>query len=353
MLLLAGSVSAERIKDLAQVAGVRDNQLIGYGLVVGLDGTGDKTSFTVQSLKSMLNKFGVRIPPDVNPSLKNVAAVVINTTLPPFAKPGQNIDITVSTIGDSSSLRGGTLLMSPLQGADGRTYAIAQGNLVVSGFGAATDDGNSITVNIPTVGRIPNGATVERAAPTSFGDAGSVILNLHRGDFTTAKHITDAINAAVGEGTAKPIDAMSVRVNAPSDLSQRVSFISFLENISLKPGEAAAKIIVNSRTGTIVIGNSVRVSTAAVTHGSLSVTISNTSMVNQPPPFTGGETVVTPNANILVEEEDKRMFMFQPGISLDSLVRAINQVGAAPSDLVAILEALKQAGALQAELIII
>lgn len=347
---------AERIKDLTHIAGVRTNQLIGYGLVVGLDGTGDQTGqtpFTVQSLKSMLNKFGVRVPPEVNPQLKNVAAVTIHADLPAFAKPGQSIDITVSTIGNAKSLRGGSLLMTPLQGADGQIYAVAQGNVVVSGFGANTEDGNSITVNIPTVGRIPNGAMVEKAAPSAFGDGNSVVLNLHRSDFTTAKRIVDAINEKIGEGTSRAIDAMSVRVNAPKDSSQRVSFISFLEGINVSPGEASAKVIVNSRTGTVVIGSHVRVSRAAVTHGRLSVTVSDDALVSQPGPFSNGETVTVPNKKITVDEDGNPMFIFTPGITLDSLVRAINQVGAAPSDLVAILEALKQAGALQAELIVI
>lgn len=357
VLAVSGTLAqAERIKDLAQVSGVRDNQLIGYGLVVGLDGTGDQTGqtpFTVQSLKAMLNRFGVRVPPEVNPQLKNVAAVTVNATLPPFAKPGQAIDVTVSTIGNAKSLRGGTLLMTPLQGADGQTYALAQGNLVVGGFGASTEDGNSITVNIPTVGRIPSGATVERASPSSFGEAGSLVLNLHRGDFTTAQRIASAVNESLGDGTAQPMDAISVRVNAPVDPAQRVSFVSLLENIALEPAEAAAKVIVNSRTGTVVIGNHVRVNTAAVTHGRLSVTITNDTQVSQPGPLSAGQTAVTPNSNILVQEENSRMFVFRPGVSLESLVQAINQVGAAPGDLVAILEALKQAGALQAELLVI
>ncbi len=348
------AVQAERIKDLARVAGVRDNQLIGYGLVVGLDGTGDgKTSFTVQSMKSMLSRFGVRVPTDDNPQLKNVAAVTVHANLPPFAKPGQNIDITASTIGGAKSLLGGSLLMTPLQGADGKIYAIAQGNLVVGGFGASTDDGNSISVNIPTVGRIPNGATVERQAPTVLGSTDAIILNLNQSDFTTAKRIADAINEAIGEGAARAFDNTSVQVSAPLDASQRVAFLSIIENISLEPAEAAAKVVVNSRTGTVVIGRHVRVSAAAVAHGRLTVTIGNTPTISQPSPLSAGQTVVVPNSEIRVEEEDNRMFLFKPGVSLDDIVRAINQVGAAPGDLVVILEALKQAGALRAELIII
>ena len=301
----------------------------------------------------MLSQLGINLPADVNPQLKNVAAVALHGTLPPFAKPGQTIDVTVSTIGNAKSLRGGTLLMSPLKGADGRVYAIAQGNLVVGGFGAATNDGNSISVNVPTVGRVPNGATVERPAPTLFGTANFLVLNLHRPDFTTAKRVADAINVAVGEGTAWPADATSVRVNAPRDAGQRVGFMSLVENISIQPGEAAARVIVNSRTGTIVIGRHVQVQAAAVAHGNLAVTVSNTTEVSQPAPLAEGTTVTVPNSEIRVQQQKSRAFVFQPGVSLEDIVRAINQVGAAPSDLVAILEALKEAGALRAELVVI
>ena len=356
LLLLAPPARAERIKDLASVAGVRDNQLVGYGLVVGLDGTGDQTGqapFTVQSLKAMLKRFGVTVPDNITPQLKNVAAVSLHATLPPFAKPGQAIDVTASTIGNAKSLRGGTLLMSPLMGADGRTYAVAQGNLVVGGFGAATEDGNKISVNIPTVGRVPGGATVERPAPTQLGIDGYVWLNLHQGDFTTATRMAEAINATLGGEFAIAADNTSVRVNAPRDPSQSVSFVSVLENIELTPGEAPAKVIVNSRSGTVVIGQHVRVNPAAVAHGNLSVTISNTTEVSQPAPFGGGQTAIVPNSQITVSEEPNRMFLFNSGVTLDEIVRAINRVGAAPSDLVAILEALKQAGALRAELVVI
>ncbi len=347
---------AERIKDLAGVAGVRTNQLVGYGLVVGLDGTGDQTGqapFTVQSLKSMLKRFGVTVPDNVNPQLKNVAAVSLHATLPAFAKPGQTIDVTASTIGNAKSLRGGTLLLSPLMGADGRTYAVAQGNLVVGGFGAETADGNKISVNIPTVGRVPGGASVERPAPTTLATDGFVWLNLHSGDFTTAKRMADAINETLGAGTAVAADSISVRVNAPRDPSQSVAFVSVLENIELTPGEAPARIIVNSRSGTVVIGQHVTVSPAAVAHGNLSVTISNTTEVSQPAPFGAGTTAVVPNSQISVTEDTNRMFLFNSGVTLEEIVRAINRVGAAPSDLVAILEALREAGALRAELIII
>jgi flagellar P-ring protein precursor FlgI len=350
------AVHAERIKDLARVSGVRDNQLIGYGLVVGLNGTGDQTGqapFTVQSLKSMLNRFGVQIPPEVRPQLKNVAAVMISANLPPFAKPGQTIDLTVSTIGNAKSLLGGTLLMTPLKGADGQTYAIAQGNLTVGGFGTASGDGSSVSVNVPTVGRVPNGATVERAAPTPLGGDGDLVLDLQRSDFTTAKRIADAVNQSLGSGTAEPIDATSVRLAAPADPSQRVAYLSHIENLTLKAADAPARVIVSSRNGTVVINRQVTVSAAAVAHGNLSVTVTNDPLVSQPAPFSDGRTVVVPNQNIDVQQQKARAFMFNPGVTLQDIVRAINQVGAAPSDLIAILEALREAGALHAELVVI
>lgn len=344
---------AERIKDLASIAGVRNNQLVGYGLVVGLNGTGDKTKFTGQSMRSMLREMGVTLPPGTDPKSKNVAAVAVHADLPPFLKPGQNIDVTISSLGDAKSLRGGSLIMTPLKGVDGQIYAMAQGNLVVGGFGAEAGDGSRVTVNIPSAGRIPNGAIIERTVKNAFNVGNHIILNLHQADFTTASRLTDRINHTLGKGTARSMDASSVKVNAPRDPNQRVPFLSLIENLELSPGEAAAKIVVNSRTGTIVIGQHVRVSPAAVTHGNLSVTISANPEVSQPNALSNGETVITPNFDIEVTEEDSRMFVFNAGTSLDELVRAVNQVGAAPGDLVAILEALKQAGALRAELVII
>ncbi len=355
-LLFAGVAQAERIKDLAAVAGVRTNQLIGYGLVVGLDGTGDQTSqtpFTVQSLKSMLAQFGVTIPPNVNPQLKNVAAVSVSAELPPFSKRGQNIDITVSSLGNAKSLRGGTLLLTPLKGADGQVYALAQGSLIVGGFGASGNDGSRITVNVPSVGRIPNGASVEREVPTAFHGGDKIVLNLHSPDFTTSFRVADAINEMMGPQVALPLDGTSVAVSAPRDPAQRVAFAAALENIEVKPGEAPARVIVNSRTGTVVIGAHVRVMPAAVAHGSLTVTISERPTVSQPGPLSGGSTAVVPASEVQITEENNRMFLFEPGVTLDAIVRAVNEVGAAPGDLVAILEALKQAGALKAELIVI
>lgn len=338
------------------MAGVRTNQLIGYGLVVGLDGTGDQTSqapFTVQSLKNMLSQLGVVIPPNVNPQLKNVAAVIVHAELPPFAKTGQTIDVTVSSLGNAKSLRGGALLMAPLKGADGQVYAIAQGNLVVGGFGAQGSDGSRITVNVPSAGRIPNGATVERSVANPFARGDSLVLNLHSPDFTTATRLAEVINRTLGPGSAAPLDGSSIRVSAPKDAGQRVEFVSLLENLSVSPGEAPAQVIVNSRTGTVVIGSNVRVTPAAVSHGNLVVTISENPEVSQPAPFSRGTTEQVPNSQVQITQEDNRMFLFDPGVTLDEIVRAVNQVGAAPGDLVAILEALKQAGALRAKLIVI
>lgn len=356
LCLFTGSAYAERIKDLASVAGVRSNQLVGYGLVVGLDGTGDQTSqapFTVQSMKSMLAQFGISLPPNVNPQLKNVAAVTIHAELPAFAKPGNTLDVTVSSIGNAKSLRGGSLLMTPLKGADGRVYAVAQGNLVVGGLGVSGSDGSKITVNIPSVGRIPNGASVERASPTLLGGDDSIIFNLNTPDFTTSHRVAETINAYIGPQTAKPLDGGSIFVIAPKDQAQRVAFVSMLENLTLEPGTAPARVIINSRTGTIVIGSHVRVMPAAVSHGSLTVTISEKPVVSQPAPLSGGQTVVTNTSQIAIEESKDRMFLFEGGVSLGEIVQGVNQVGAAPGDLVAILQALQAAGALRAELIVI
>jgi len=358
-VLLGAALAAsaeERVKDLASVAGVRSNQLVGYGLVVGLDGTGDQTTqapFTAQSLRNMLGQLGVTIPPGVNLQLRNVAAVMVHADLPPFAKPGQAIDVTVSSIGNATSLRGGSLLMTPLRGADGQVYAIAQGNLVVGGFGVEGRDGSRVAVNVPSVGRIPAGATVEREVGTGFHHGDSIVLNLHRPDFTSARRLSDAINRLFGAETASALDAASVRVRAPLDPSARVSFVSMLENMTIEPGAPPARVIVNARTGTIVMGGNVRVLPAAVSHGSLTVTITESFDVAQPAPFSDGVTVVTPRTDIDVEQGGSRMFPFGPGTTLEEIVQAVNGVGAAPGDLVAILEALHRAGALRAELIVI
>ena len=357
-LLALQPAAAERVKDLASVSGVRDNQLVGYGLVVGLAGTGDQTTqtpFTVQSIINMLTQFGVTIPPGTNLQLKNVAAVTVQADLPPFAKPGQKLDVTVSSIGNAKSLRGGSLLMAPLRGADGKVYVVAQGNLVVGGFGASGADGSSVTVNIPSSGRIPNGGTVERSVGNEFLTREFLELNLHTPDFTTATRLAARINDTLGEGTAVAIDAVSVNVRPPVDPSQRTAFVAALENLEVEPGEVQARVIVNSRTGTVVIGSNVRVMPAAVSHGSLVVTISETPFVSQPvAPFSdAGETVALRDSGVSISEDEASMFLFEPGTSLDEIVQAVNRVGAAPGDLVAILEALKQAGALRAELVII
>ncbi|MFK8029902.1 MAG: flagellar basal body P-ring protein FlgI [Gammaproteobacteria bacterium] len=355
--VLTLQVQADRIKDIASVAGVRSNQLVGYGLVVGLDGTGDQTAqaqFTLQSLQNMLTQFGITLPPGSNPQLKNIAAVAIHADLPAFAKPGQKIDVTVSSIANAKSLRGGSLLMTPLKGADGNVYGIAQGNLIVGGFGASGNDGSSITVNVPSVGRIPNGAIIERSVSSDFANDGFITLNLHSPDFTTAYRLSEGINDLLGGEVAESIDASSVRVRAPLSQSARIAFVSELENLTVDPGEAPARVIINSRTGTVVIGANVQVTPAAVSHGSLVVTISEAPFVSQPEEFARrGNTEVVENSEVSITQQDNRMFLFQPGVTLDEIVRAVNEVGAAPGDLVAILEALKQAGSLRAELVVI
>lgn len=347
----------QRIKDIATVDGVRSNQLIGYGLVVGLDGSGDQTTqtpFTVQSVKSMLASLGVSLPTNVNPQLKNVAAVMVHADLPAFAKKGKTFDITVSSLGNAKSLRGGSLLMTPLKGIDGKLYALAQGNLIVSGFGADGADGSSVTVNVPSAGRIPNGGTVEREVVSPFNSDPLVIMNLNRPDFTTAERLAACINEALGSETAQPLDAASVSIQAPTDAAEKVAFVSMIENLRLQPGAAPARVIINSRTGTVVIGSDVRVARAAVAHGNLTVTISESFGVSQPGAFSRrGDTVVTPNSEVGIEEENSRMFLLDAGISLQDLVNSVNKVGVAPGDLVAILEALKQVGALNAQLIVI
>ncbi|QSX32736.1 flagellar basal body P-ring protein FlgI [Shewanella avicenniae] len=344
---------AERIKDIADIQGVRNNQLIGYGLVVGLPGTGEKTRYTEQTFMTMLKNFGINLPAGVRPKIKNSAVVAVNADMPAFIKPGQTIDVTVSSLGEAKSLRGGSLLQTFLKGVDGNVYAIAQGSLVVSGFSADGLDGSKVIQNTPTVGRIPNGAIVEREVPSAFATGDYLTFNLHSSDFTTAKRTADAINNLLGPGMARALDATSIQVSAPRDASQRVTYLSMLENIEVTPAEESAKVIVNSRTGTIVVGKDVRLLPAAITHGGLTVTISESPQASQPNALANGNTVVVPNSTLNVEQANRRMFMFDPGTTLDELVRAVNMVGAAPSDVLAILEALKVAGALHGELIVI
>ncbi|WP_226992225.1 flagellar basal body P-ring protein FlgI [Aliiglaciecola lipolytica] len=350
---------AQRIKDLASIQGVRSNQLVGYGLVVGLPGTGEQSPFTEQSFRTMLSNFGISLDSSVKPKIKNVAAVAVHAELPAFMKPGQTIDVTVSSVGEAASLRGGTLLQTFLKGLDGNVYAVAQGSLVVSGFGAEGADGSKIVSNTPTVGRIVNGALIERTVPSGLMQNDFLTLNLNYPDFSTAKSLADTINKRLGADPemgytiATPIDAASVRVSAPRDVGQRVSFVATLENFTFTPADAPAKVIINSRTGTIVIGKDVRLLPAAITHGGLTVTISEYQTVSQPNALGQGQTAVTNQSIVDVSLDDSRMFKFDPGVSLDELVRAVNEVGAAPGDLMAILEALQQAGALQGELIVI
>jgi len=346
-------VQASRIKDIASVAGIRSNQLIGYGLVVGLPGTGEQTPFTDQTFRTMLGNFGINVPQGQRPKINNVAAVAVHAEIPAFAKPGQKIDVTVSSVGSADSLTGGTLLQTFLKGANGEVYAVAQGSLIVGGLGAEGSDGSKIVINTPTVGRIPGGAIVEREIPTAFAQGDYFTFNLHDSDFTTAKRVANTINGLVGEGMAQAIDATSIRVKAPRDLSQRVSYMSTLENLQVEQAMAAAKIIINARTGTIVVGQNVELRPAAVAHGNMQVTITEDMQVDQPNPFGQGDTAVTPQSVVDIQQEDARMFVFNPGTTLNDLVRAVNQVGAAPGDIIAVLEALKQAGAISGELIVI
>jgi len=320
---------------------------------VGLPGTGEQTPFTDQTFRTMLGNFGINVPQGQRPKINNVAAVAVHAEIPAFAKPGQKIDVTVSSVGSADSLTGGTLLQTFLKGANGEVYAVAQGSLIVGGLGAEGSDGSKIVINTPTVGRIPGGAIVEREIPTAFAQGDYFTFNLHDSDFTTAKRVANTINGLVGEGMAQAIDATSIRVKAPRDLSQRVSYMSTLENLQVEQAMAAAKIIINARTGTIVVGQNVELRPAAVAHGNMQVTITEDMQVDQPNPFGQGDTAVTPQSVVDIQQEDARMFVFNPGTTLNDLVRAVNQVGAAPGDIIAVLEALKQAGAISGELIVI
>ncbi len=355
VLAVVPVVYAERVKDIASIAGVRDNQILGYGLIVGLDGTGDSTGkvrYTEQSLRSMLSQYGVSLPADIQISPKNVAAVSVHATIPPFTKPGQRIDVTVSSLGDSTSLRGGALLMTPLRGADGAVYAIAQGEILVGGISASGADGTEVQKNISSAGRIPNGATLERAVGSSFENNPDITLNLHSPDFTTAERVVEAINSTLGGNQAFAIDAVSIVVRGPLDIANRVGFISVLENVEVTP-DAVARIIVNSRTGTVVIGENVMVMPAAVSHGNITVTINEDVNVNQPGALAGGETAVTADTTIDISEQSGSIRAIPKGVTLNEVVKSLNEVGTSTSDLIAILEALKQLGALRGQLIII
>jgi flagellar P-ring protein precursor FlgI len=365
VLSLSGtSAYADRIKDLTTVAAMRSNQLIGYGLVVGLQGTGDgaDVSFTAQSMKTLLNRLGVSMEGPLSDfetatssgklDIKNVAAVMVTAELPGFAKPGQKIDITVSAIGKASNLRGGTLLLSSLRGVDGEIYALAQGALTATGIDAAAA-GSKVNIGVPTAARIPSGATVERVVDNPFDKADRIVLNVRESDFTTTNAIVSAINGRFGNDVARALDGVSITLQAPQDLTQRVAFMSMIENMDVMPGEPPARVVINAKTGTVVISRNVRVTAAAVTHGTISVSIAATNEVSQPGAFSQGQTAPVQNAEVNVSEPNKPMFLFQPGVDLRQIVDAVNQVGASPSSLIAILEALKTSGSLRAELIVI
>lgn len=354
LLLSPLAASAERIKDMASIQGVRDNQLIGYGLVVGLDGSGDQTTqtpFTVQSIISMLSQMGVNLPAGTSLQLKNVAAVMVTATLPPFAKPGQNIDVTASSIGNAKSLRGGTLLMTPLKGADGQVYAMAQGNVLVGGVGASSG-GASVQVNHLSVGRVPSGATVERAVPTLLGQGDFIHLELNTNDFTTAARIVEVINSQLAPGLASALDGRVIRVQAPLG-GERVAFISKVENLEVSPAQGIAKVIINARTGSVVMNQAVTLNDCAVAHGNLTVVINTESSVSQPNAMAQGQTVQTDQATIDVKSDQGGLVHLQQGANLSEVVKALNSMGATPQDLLAILQAMKSAGALRAELEII
>lgn len=351
-LLAVSPVHAERVRDLGAFQGVRTNQLTGYGIVVGLAGTGDDNlEYLTQAMRGTAGRLGVQLPPGVSPGLKNAAAVLITADLPAFAKPGQRIDVTVSTLGKAKSLRGGALILTPLVGADGQIYAMAQGNLAVGGLGVSARDGSQVTVNVPTVGRIADGASVERAVATGF-ENGELRWNLFQADFLTAARVRDAINTRY-PGSAKVDDGVTLSLRLPEGANDRASALAAIEMIDVTPAETAAKVIVNSRTGTVVINSAVRLSPAAISHGKLVVKIDEKSQVSQPGPLSRGQTVVTPNSQISVQDDPAHVALFKPGASLSSLVDALNKLGVSPSDLAAILEALKQAGSLKAEMVVI
>jgi flagellar P-ring protein precursor FlgI len=358
-LLVPGFAGAERIRELATIQGVRQNQLIGYGLVVGLDGSGDQTTqapFTVQSLQSMLSQLGIQLPPGVTPQLRNSAAVMVTAQLPAFAQPGQTIDVTVSSLGNARSLRGGTLLLTPLRGADGQVYAIAQGSLLVGGAGASAG-GSKVQINHLSAGRIPAGATVERSVPNAALAADTIRVELTSADFSLSRQVAEAINQALpsedGRPTAVPVDGRVIRVQLPADGTQRVAFLAELENLEVRPSNPVARVVVNARTGSVVMNQAVTLADSAVAHGNLSVTISSTPLVSQPAPFSQGSTVVAEKADISIKQEGGAIMQLQGSAKLADVVKALNALGATPADLIAILQALKVAGSLKAELEII
>jgi flagellar P-ring protein precursor FlgI len=358
-LLLAALITwsapafAERIKDLGQFEGIRSNQLTGYGIVVGLAGTGDDSlDYSTIGMRGTVSRFGLTLPPGVNPALKNAAAVLITADLPAFSKPGQRLDVTVSAIGKAKSLRGGTLILAPLLGANGQIYAMAQGNLTIGGLGVDAADGSKTIVNDPAAGRIEGGATIERGVETGFASKPDLTFNLHDADLTNAQLVAQQINRLLGAGTANAIDGTSIRISAPMGAELRAALMSRIENLQVNPAEAPARVVVNARTGTVVINGAVRVSPAAVSHGKLTVRIEEDPQVSQPAPFSQGQTVVTPSSNIGVDEQSSPMFLLNRGAKLSDIVDSINKLGASPGDLVAILAALKEAGALKAEFVV-
>ncbi|WP_255593040.1 flagellar basal body P-ring protein FlgI [Bordetella sp. BOR01] len=356
LFVVGGPAQAERIKDLASIQGVRGNPLIGYGLVVGLDGSGDQvrqTPFTQQSLTNMLSQLGITVPPGSNMQLKNVAAVMVTATLPAFARPGQRLDVVVSSMGNAKSLRGGTLLMTPLKGADSQVYAIAQGNILVGGAGASAG-GSSVQINQLNGGRINAGAIVERGVPTSFAHDGNIYLEMDVTDFGTTQNVVTALNRQFGAGTAQAVDGRVVQLRAPLDASAQAAFLAQVENLQVRRAPATAKVIINARTGSVVMNQTVMVDEAAVAHGNLSVIINQQALVSQPDtPFGGGQTVVVPNTQIEVRQDDGVLHRVRTSANLADVVKALNALGATPQDLLAILQAMKSAGALRADLEII
>lgn len=355
-VVAASGARADKLRDLADLGGVRSNALVGYGLVVGLDGTGDQTMqapFTGQSLTNMLSQLGITVPAGTNMQLRNVAAVMVTADMQAFTRPGQHLDVVVSSVGNARSLRGGTLLMTPLKGADGQVYAIAQGNLLISGAGAQSG-GSSVQVNQLAGGRISRGATVEREVPLQLGsDRGVLELQLRQPDFGVAQRVVSAINSAFGRTVASAQDAGLILLDAPRDPNGRVGFMARLENLDVLPTDVPAKVIVNSRSGAVVLNGTVTLQNAAVAHGNLSVVIENQPKVSQPEAFSGGQTVVVPDSNITVEQKGTGLRMVSRSANLLEVVKALNALGATPQDLMSILEALKAAGALRAELEII
>lgn len=352
-MAIPGTAWAERIRDLGSFEGTRSNQLTGYGIVVGLDGTGDDNfAYLTQAMRGVSGRLGLQLPPGVNPALKNAAAVIITAELPAFSKPGQRLDLTVSTMGKAKSLRGGALILTPLYGADGNIYAMAQGNLAVGGLGVSGADGSKLTVNVPTVGRIPGGATIERAVSNDFALTPVLHWHLHRADFLTASRVRDAVNAKFGD-IAEVVDGVTVAMRLPPGADARANMIAKIEMIDIDPAESSARIIVNSRTGTVVISSAVRLQPAAISHGSLVVRIDEQPAIVQPEPFSEGQTAVEPSSEITIGQGAATIGLLQGGASLAEVVDGLNELGASPADLVAILEALQQAGSLNAELVVL